>query len=124
MSSPELPDREYRRLQNRILDLNTAVTVLMLLGIAVLTVYAIRIGPLTSPGAQESLGLAAALMFVMAAVVFHLADRTYRSWPLGRRFSPSPPGPLTTESWVRLLKVLVVVAAGAAIAYVLGGLIA
>ncbi len=124
MSSPELSDREYRRLQNRILDLYTAVTLLMLLGIAVLIVYAIRIGPLTSPGAQESLGLAVALMFVMAAVVFHLADRTYRSWPLGRRYTPSHPGALTTESWVRLLQVLVVVAAGAAIAYVLGGLIA
>ena len=122
---PGAPDeREFKRLQNRVLDLYTAVQVLMLLGIAVLILYAIRLGPLTSPGAEESFGLAVALMAIMSAVVVHLVDRTYRVWPLGRRFSPKNPGPVTVEAQARFLKVLVIVLAAAAIAYVLGGLIA
>jgi hypothetical protein len=107
-----------------VLDVYTAVTLLMLLGIAVLIGYVVRLGPLTGPGVEESYGLALALMFIMAAVVAHVVDRTYRGWPLGRRFRPSSPGPVTVESEVRFLKMLVVVLAGAAIAYVLGGLIA
>ena len=123
MSEP-LPDAELDRIRNRVLDLYAAVQTLMILGIAVLVVYAIRLGALTSPGAQESFGIAVALMFLMATVVVHLADRTYRVWPLGRRFTPKSPGPITTQAEVRFLKVLVVVLAAAAIAYVLGGLIA
>jgi hypothetical protein len=106
-----------------VLDLYAAVTVLMLLGIAVLIVYAARLGPLTSPGAQESYGLAVALMFLMAAAVVHVVDRTYRVWPLGRKFRPSPLGPVDEAAQLRFLKILVVVLAAAAIAYVLGGLI-
>ena len=121
----EVPSEvELRRIRNRVLDLYTAVQVLLLLGIAVLIVYCVRLGPLTSPGAEESFGLAVGLMFVMAAVVAHVTDRTYRVWPLGRRFTPTSPGPVSTEAQVRFLKVLVVVLAAAAIAYVLGGLIA
>jgi hypothetical protein len=96
----------------------------MLLGIAVLIVYAIRLGPLTSPGAEQSFGYAVALMFLMGAVIFHVVDRTYRTWPLGRRVKPKWPGYVTVEAEVRFFKILVVVAAGAAIAYILGGLIA
>jgi len=123
LSSPST-ESDYPATQNRVLDLYTAVTVLMLLGIAVLIVYSLRLGAITDPGVQESFGLAAALMFVMAAVVVHIVDRTYRVWPLGRRFRPSPPGPVTEAGQLRFLKILVVVLAGAAIAYVLGGLIA
>jgi hypothetical protein len=123
LSSPS-HESDDARVRDRVLDLYTAVTVLMLLGIAVLVAYVVRLGTLTGPGVQESFGLALALMFLMAAVVAHVMDRTYRSWPLGRRFRPAPPGPVTVEGEVRLLKVLVVVLAGAAIAYVLGGLIA
>jgi hypothetical protein len=123
LSSPPTP-REVRRLQNRLLDLYTAITVLMLLGIAVLVLYSFELGPLTSPGAEQSFGYALALMFLMGAVVFHLVDKTYRVWPLGRRFRPSWPGFVTVESEVRFFKIVIVVAAGAAIAYVLGGLIA
>ncbi len=119
-----MPDEELRAVRARVLDLYTAVEVLMLLGIAVLIVYAIRIGPLTSPGAQESFGLAAALIFLMGTVVAHLVDRTYRSWPLGRRFRPTPPGPVTVAAQGRFLKVVVLVVAAAAVAYILGGLIA
>jgi hypothetical protein len=117
-------DPELRRIRNRVLDLYAAVQVLLLLGIVVLIVYSIQLGSLTSPGAQQSFGIAVGLMFIMGAVVVHLADRTYRVWPLGRRFRPTPPGPVSTEAQVRFLKVLVIVLAGAAIAYVLGGLIA
>lgn len=123
MSDPS-SSAELRRTRTRVLDIYTSVEVLLLLGIVVLIVYAIRLGPLTSPGAQESFGLAVALMFLMGALILHLVDRTYRVWPLGRRFEPTAPGPVTTEAQVRLLKVLVVVIAAAAIAYVLGGLIA
>ena len=123
MSDPS-SDAELRQARARVLDLSTAVEVLLLLGIAVLIVYAIRLGPLTSPGAEESFGIAVSLMFLMGALVMHLVDRTYRVWPLGRRYEPTPPGPVTTEAQVRFLKVLVLVIAAAAIAYVLGGLIA
>ena len=123
MSSPP-PSSEVRRLRNRLLDLYTAVTVLMLLGIGVLIVYAFRIGPLTSPGAEQSFGYAVALMFLMGAVIFHLVDRTYRVWPFGRRVRPSWPGYVTLEGEIRFFKVLIVVAAAASIAYILGGLIA
>ena len=112
------------QLRRRILDLYDAVTVLMLLGILVLIVYSIRLGPLTTPGAEQSFGYALALMFLMSAVIVHLVDRTYRVWPLGRRLVPTPPGPVTVDAEVRFLKIVIVVAAAASIAYLLGGLIA
>ena len=117
-------ETDLRAVQERTLDLYGAVTLLMLVGIAVLIVYAIRLGPLTSPGAERSFGFALALMLLMAAVIFHVADRTYRSWPFGRRFRPTSPGPVTTEAWAQFLKVLIVVVAVAGIAYLIGGLLA
>ncbi len=122
--SSEIPDPELKAVQRRVLDLYATVEALMVLGIAVLVLYAIRLGPLTSPGAEQSFGYAVALVFLMAAVAVHAVDRTYRSWPLGRRFHPTPPGPVTVAAQTRFLKVLVFVLAAAAIAYVLGGLIA
>jgi hypothetical protein len=122
--APDLAPDELRRVRRRVLDLYDTVTVLMLLGIAVLVVYCIRLGSLASPGAQESFGIAVALMFLMAALIVHLIDRTYRSWPLGRRVVPTPPGPVTVEAEVRFLKIVIVVAAAASIAYLIGGLIA
>jgi hypothetical protein len=116
-------DSELVELRRRTLDLYAAITLLMLLGIGILIAYAIRLGPLTSPGAEESFGLSVALMSIMGAVVFHVADRTYRVWPLGRRFRPSRPAMLTAQDWVRFLKVLVLVLAVAAVAYLVGGLL-
>lgn len=118
------PEAESDRARQRTVDAFLAVNGLMLLGIAVLVGYSVRLGSLTSPGAQESFGYAIALMSLMAALLLHTVDRTYRSWPLGRRFSPTPPGPVTEESQVRLVKVIVVVLAAAAIAYLLGELLA
>lgn len=106
-----------------MLDLYDVVTFLMLIGIAILVVYSILLGPLTSPGAEESFGLAIALMFLMATLIVHLIDRTYRVWPLGRKVTPTPPGPVTVQSQARFLKVLIFVIALAAIAYVIGGLL-
>jgi hypothetical protein len=120
--SSALPD--LKALQNRILDAYLATAVLMLLGIAVLVAYSIRLGSLSAPGAEQSFGYAVALMSLMGAVLFHVIDRTYRVWPLGRRFRPAPPGPITEEAQVRFVKVVVLVAAAAAIAYLIGGLLA
>ncbi len=118
------PEAETARVVNRVLDLYAAATLILLLGIAALVAYVLRLGPLTSPGAEESFGLAIALMAIMGAMLFHLADRTYRVWPLGRKFRPSPPGPVTVDAQVRFLKVLVFVLAAAAVAYLIGGLFA
>jgi hypothetical protein len=122
-SPPESGTLEFRRLRRRVLDLYDAVTYLMLVGIGILVVYAIELGPLTSPGAQESFGLAVALMFLMATLMAHIVDRTYRVWPLGRRFRPTPPGPVTARSQARFLAILIFVIAAAACAYVIGGLL-
>jgi hypothetical protein len=123
LSSDDPDAKQYRRLRRQVLDLYDAVTFLMLIGIAILIVYCFELGPLTSPGAQESFGLAVAVMFLMAALIVHLIDRTYRVWPLGRRFTPTPPGPVTTHAQARFLAILIFVIAAAAIAYVIGTLI-
>ncbi len=121
MSSAPIDRAEFLRLRRRVLNLYDAVTYLMLFGIAVLVVYcAVLIGPLSSPGAQQSFGYALALMFLMAAMIVHLVDRTYRVWPLGRRITPVNPGPVTAEAQARFLKIVIVIAAGAAIAYLIG----
>jgi len=123
LNSDDPAREEFLRTRRRVLDLYDSVTFLMLIGIGVLIVYAIRLGPLTTPGAQESFGLAAGLMFLMAALLVHLVDRTYRVWPLGRRFVPTPPGPVTVQAQARFLAILIFVIAAAGIAYVIGGLL-
>jgi hypothetical protein len=124
LNSDDPASVEFRRLRRKVLDLYDAVTFLMLVGIGVLVVYCILLGPLTSPGAQESFGLALALMFLMGAMMIHLVDRTYRVWPLGRRVVPTPPGPVSAQSQARFIAILIFVIAAAAIAYVIGGLLA
>jgi len=119
----DLQDADLASLRRRTLDLYLVVTLLMLVGIAVLITYATHLGPLTSPGAERSFGFAVSLMAIMGAVIVHLADRTYRVWPLGRRFRPTPPGPITLESWVRFLKVLIAVIAIAGLAYIVAELV-
>lgn len=76
MSSEQKAPREPR---GRTLTLYATVSVLMLVGIAGLVAYVVRLGPLTSPGAETSFGFALSLMSLMAAALFHVVDRTYRS---------------------------------------------
>ena len=116
----DLPtDAELREIRRRVLNVYDAITALGLLGIAIMIIYVIEIGPLTSPGAQESFGLALSMMFLLGALLFHIVDRTYRVWPLGRRFSPTAPGPVTRWDIARFLRILTVVIAGSAIAYLI-----
>ena len=110
-------------LGERILRFQTAAVVLLVLGIGGLIIYSIRLGPLVGPGVEESFGIAVALMFLMAALIAHLVDRTYRVYPFGRRLRPEPP-PVITDAQVALfLRLVVVAAAAAGIAYVVAGLL-
>jgi MFS family permease len=125
LSSAEITPAEFRRLRARALDLYSSIIAVMIVGIAVLAAYIILlVGPLTSPGAQESFGLALALAFLMATVAVHLVDRMYRVWPMGRTVHPTPPGPVTDRDLARFFRWVVVVVAAASVAYLLGTLIA
>jgi hypothetical protein len=125
LNSADPTAEAFRVARQRELGLVTVIVALMILGIGVVILYSIVfVGPLTSPGAQESFGLALALAFLMAGVAVHEVDRMYRVWPMGRRVDPVPPGPVTVKDETRFLKWLVVVAAAAAIAYLLGSLLA
>ena len=116
-------DAELRGIRRRVLNVYDGITALCMLGIAIMIIYVIKVGPLTSPGAQESFGLALSIMFLLGALLFHIVDRTYRTWPLGRRFSPTPPGPVTGWDIARFLRVFTVVVAGAAIAYLIASML-
>lgn len=122
--SDAVPAEVVAVVQRRQLQLYTAVAVLMIIGILGLVGYSIMLGPLVGPGVEQSFGYALALMFLMSAVLAHVVDRIYREWPFGRRVMPTAAPRLTEDAWVAFAKVVVVAAAGVALAYVLGGLIA
>jgi hypothetical protein len=107
----------------RVLALYNAAVVLLLLGIAGLVVYSIRLGPLVGPGVESSFGFAVGTMFVMGALLVHIVDEAYRGWPLGRKFRPSTPPAVTPTSAARVVTWLIVLAAVAGIAYVLAQLV-
>lgn len=111
------------RTQHRVLNLYAAVTLLMLGAIGLLIVYAIRLGPLVGPGVESSFGFAVALLFLCSALIVHVVDRAYRVWPEGRGVRPAFPGFLTDRGLANGLQVLVLVAAAAAIAYVIATLL-
>lgn len=104
-----------------VLNLYAAILGLLLVGIIALSLYVLTLGSLVGPGVESSFGFAVALMFLMAALMVHTAEATYRLWPLGRRFLPTPPGPVTDRMIANFLKVLVLVVAGGAIAYIVAG---
>lgn len=112
-----------RTAAERTFRLYFAVDVVMILGILLLLAYSISLGPIVAPGVQESFGIALGLMFVMAAIIAHTVDMTYRTWPLGRRVHPPTPRPVSSRGMATAIKVVIVIAAGLAIAYVLGSLI-
>jgi tellurite resistance protein TehA-like permease len=107
----------------KVLELYNATTVLLLLGIAGLAIYSFRLGPLVGPGVETSFGLAVAAMFVMGALLVHLVDRTYRSWPLGRKYRPETPTAVTPAGTARLVTWLIVLAAAGGIVYVVAQLL-
>ncbi|MCW6167459.1 MAG: hypothetical protein LVQ64_03320 [Thermoplasmatales archaeon] len=72
-------DAELRGIRRRVLNVYDGITALCMLGIAIMIIYVIKVGPLTSPGAQESFGLALSMMFLLGALLFHIVDRTYRT---------------------------------------------
>ena len=123
MSETEAPARPPAPPAAAVLRLYLAVMLLMTVGIIVLVVYSIRLGPLVGPGVERSFGYALTLLFVQAAVLAHVVDYTYRVWPFGRRVHPTPPSPITTHTVANALKVVVFVAAVAAVAYLVGGLV-
>jgi tetrahydromethanopterin S-methyltransferase subunit E len=122
-SASALPTDLFTRTQHRVLNLYAAIMVLMLILIALLIVYAIRLGPLVGPGVEQSFGFAVALLFLSAGVIVHVVDRAYRVWPFGRSVRPAFPGFITDRGIANGLKILVIVCAGAAIAYVIATLI-
>ena len=111
-----------RNLEARVVQLYQAIAVLMIVAIGVLVAYAIRLGPLVGPGVENSFGLAVGLMFLCSAMIVHVVDRTYRVWPTGRRVSPVTPGWYTDRSVAAFLRIVVLVAVGGAIAYVVATL--
>jgi len=123
LSNPTVSAEAFDRAQHRVLNLYAAVMLLMLLMIGLLVVYAIRLGPLVGPGVEESFGLAVALLFIASAVVVHVVDQTYRVWPAGRSVRPMFPGFITDRGLANALQILILVAAGAAIAYVIATLL-
>jgi hypothetical protein len=122
-SASALPADFVSRTQHRVLNLYAATMFLMLILIALLIVYSIRLGPLTGPGVEQSFGFAVALLFFAGALLAHVIDRVYRVWPFGRSVTPTFPGFVTDRGLANLLKILVIVGAGAAIAYVIATLI-
>ncbi len=116
-----LPDSG--RAQAAVLRLYQTIAVLMLLVIGALALYSFKLGPLVGPGVEESFGIAVALMFLCAAMLIHLVDRTYRVWPEGRRVRPPVPAMVTDRSIAFGLKLLLVVLVGASIAYVIATLV-
>jgi hypothetical protein len=122
-SAPALPSSLVTQTQHRVLNLYAAVVVLMLGAIALLVVYSVRLGPLVGPGVENSFGFAVALLFLCAALIVHVVDRTYREWPEGRGLRPTFPGFITDRGIANGLKILVLVAAGAAIAYLIATLL-
>jgi hypothetical protein len=120
----ELAPSVVSEIQRRALRLDTASAVVMLIGIAILLVYSIRLGPLVGPGVETSFGYALALMFIMAAALTHVVDRMYRVWPFGRRVRTAVPSPLTDAQAAAFVRIVIVLATAAALGYVLWGLIA
>jgi hypothetical protein len=113
----------FRSPRETVLNLYAAILALMLIGIIVLSIYVLQLGPLVGPGVESSFGFAVALMFLMSALAVHTAEATYRIWPLGRRFQPTPPGPVTDRMVANFLKILVVITAAGVLAYLVAGFV-
>jgi hypothetical protein len=111
---------EYAKLQADVLSLYTAVSILMVIGIAIGVLYAISLGTLVGPGVEESFGLDLASLFLMSAMLAHIVDRMYREWPEGRRVHPAQPADITAKTTNYAAKVVLIVGAALIIAYLVG----
>jgi hypothetical protein len=120
----DVVELEWARARDQTLLLYFATVILLLIGIVAMTAYAITLGPIVGPGIESSFGYAVSLLFLMGALLAHIIDRAYRVYPLGRKVPTSPPGPVTDQGIATFIKVVVLVGAGAGIAYILGSLIA
>ena len=114
---------EFARIRLATLRYHFAILGLMLVGLVGLAVYTLQLGPITGPGVESSFGIAAGLMLIMGAMIVHVVERTYRLYPLGRKTATAAPPPVTEGDLVTFVKVLVVLIAAAAVAYILGSLI-
>jgi hypothetical protein len=123
LSEEYFDDVSIARLQARQYRLYSVVTGLLVAAIAILALYSIRLGPLVGPGVESSFGFALAIMFVSAAVIFHIVDRVYREFPWGRRVHPPSPAALTDRDVANFLFVVVLLGTLGAVAYILGSLI-
>ncbi|MCI4363401.1 MAG: hypothetical protein L3K13_03740 [Thermoplasmata archaeon] len=119
-----VPEAMYRELRRKVMDYYIATAGISLAGIALLVVYVLTLGPIVGPGAEESFGLASALLFLLSALMVHLVDRAYREWPEGRRVHPAPSRLLGDGDIVRLVKVAVIIGAALFLAYLFGGILA
>jgi hypothetical protein len=117
-------DAMYARLRRRVMDYYIATAALCLVAIGILVLYVLLLGPIVGPGAEESFGIATALLFLLSALLVHLVDRSYREWPEGRRVHPAPPRLLGDVDVVRTVKILVVIGAALFLAYLIGGILA
>lgn len=122
-SVPALPADFVDRAQHRVLNLYAATIALMLGTIGLLVVYCIRLGPLVGPGVEQSFGIAVALLFLCATLMVHIVDRTYRVWPEGRSIRPTFPGFFTDRGLGNAIKILIIVGAGATIAWLIAMLL-
>lgn len=111
----------YDRAQDTILRLYAVVLALNLVGIGALAYYSFTLGPLVGPGVESSFGFAVALMFLMGAISVHVAEATYRIWPLGRRYHPAMPALVSDAAIATFVKILVFVAAAGAVTYLVAG---
>ncbi len=125
----DLTPAELNAIRERLFRWYGAITAIALGVMAVLIAYVIVYGMgfagpgLASPGGQQSVGFALAMLLLLAALLVHLVDRIYRVWPFGRKVEVLVPRPLTIESQVLLLKVLVAVFAAAGIGWLIAGLL-
>jgi hypothetical protein len=114
-----LSPKQLQRLRSQILSYYFTIVVICFIAIGILVGYCISLGTLVGPGVEESLGLALALLFLIAALLVHTVDRAYREWPLGRSIHVATPRVLTDVDVAFALRIVVIAGIAAAIAYIL-----
>jgi hypothetical protein len=114
-----LSPKQLQKLRSRVLSYYFTIVVICFIAIGILVGYCISLGTLVGPGVEESLGLALALLFMLAALLVHTVDRAYREWPLGRSIHVATPRVLTDVDVAFALRVVVIAGVAAGIAYIL-----